>query len=558
VIGGYGGFGARLCRRLAAAGHGLLVAGRSQARAVRFCASIPGEAEPVAMDRGGDVASLLALHRPDLVIDAAGPFQASGFGVPEACIANRIPYLDLADARDFVTGITALDSAAREAGVALISGASSLPALSGAVARRLAEGLDRVHSVDIALSAANRASGGASVVAAILSYVGRPVRLWRGGRWTHGFGWQEMQRECFDIAGGSNLRGRQVAIVDVPDCELLPALLPGRPAVTARAGTELRFQMWSLWLASWPVRWGWLRSLSSARRWLLTFYRATLALGGDRSAMSLTMKGTSGGRCLERRWTVIAESGHGIEVPTIAAALLADDVIHRRVPAGAYHAASSLPLERFDQAFAGLAIRHETVERVLPPPLYQRIMGRAFERLPAAIRAIHDLCGDAGAEGEGTVVRGAGRLARIIAAIMRLPPAGTYPLHVGFAERRGIERWTRDFGGNRFSSELSEDRGLVVERFGPLRFAFELQSVPDGLEMRLRRWSFCRIPFPLVLAPRIFAREWEEQGRFRFEVRVAVPLAGEVIHYFGRLTNCTQKKGGPEGPPIDQVLAETL
>ena len=37
VIGGYGGFGARLTRRLIAAGHDVLVAGRSADKAAAFC-----------------------------------------------------------------------------------------------------------------------------------------------------------------------------------------------------------------------------------------------------------------------------------------------------------------------------------------------------------------------------------------------------------------------------------------------------------------------------------------------------------------------------------------
>ena len=139
VIGGYGGFGARLSRRLAATGHHVLVAGRSGEKAARFAATL-ASAEGVAADRMGDLAPLLATQRPDLVIDAAGPFQASGYRVPLACIAARISYLDLADARAFVTGIGALDEAARAAGVAIVAGASTAPALTGAVARHLARG----------------------------------------------------------------------------------------------------------------------------------------------------------------------------------------------------------------------------------------------------------------------------------------------------------------------------------------------------------------------------------------------------------------------------------
>jgi hypothetical protein len=534
VIGGYGGFGARLCRRLAAAGHRVLVGGRSAAKAEAFCAELPG-AEALVVDRDGDVAAILSRHRPELVIDAAGPFQASDYRVPRACIAARIPYLDLADARDFVAGIGALEGEARAAGVAVVSGASSVPALSGAVARRLAEGLDRVHVVDVALSAANRASGGPSVIEAILSYVGRPVRLWRAGRWTEAFGWQEMVRVPFRFADGDGLGGRLVAIADVPDHELLPDLLPGRPAVTFRAGTELAFQMRTLWLSSWLVRWGWLGSLRRAARWLLPLYRLTLGIGGNRSAMRVVLKGEVDGAFVERCWTLVATKGEGVEIPTLAAAILAEDLLTGRQPAGARHAASLLSLDRFEPAFARLAVRHETSERPLPPPLYVRVMGEAFDRLPPMVGRIHQLCGDAGAAGEGTVRRGGNWAARLIGAMMRFPPAGTVPLHVAYAERDGKERWTRDFGGRRFSSELSGKDGRIVERFGALRFAFDVPGGPEGLEMQLHHWSLLGIPMPRFLGPRIAASEWQSGDRFRFDVRVAMPLIGEVIHYSGWL-----------------------
>ena len=171
----------------------------------------------------------------------------------------------------------------------------------------------------------------------------------------------------------------------------------------------------------------------------------------------------------------------------------------------------------------------------MPPPLYARLLGADFAQLPPMVRAVHQLCGDAGAQGEGTVTRGKGRLARLIAAAMRFPPDGSVPLHVEFAERDGVERWTRDFSGHCFSTELSEKNGLLVERFGAMRFAFALPSGPEGLEMQLKGWTFLNIPLPLFLAPRIAAREWEDAGRFRFDVRVAMPLVGEVIHYEGWL-----------------------
>jgi hypothetical protein len=529
VIGGYGGFGARLTRRLLAGGHEVLVVGRSAEKAAAFCADLPG-AEPLVADRANGIGLAMARHRPDLVIDAAGPFQGSGYTVPEACIAMRIPYLDLADARDFVTGIVGLDKAARAAGVAVISGASSVPALSGAVVRAMAADMDRVDRVEMAISASNRASAGASIAAAMLSYIGLPVRLWRGKRWAQASGWQEMVREPFLLADGSGFR-RLVGIADVPDHAIVPEALPGRPSVTFRAGTELDFQMAALWLLSWPVRWGWLPSLLPLQRVLLPLYRATTHLGGDKSAMHITVRG---GRT-ERRWTILAWNGEGPEIPTLAAEILAGEILAGRVAAGARHGWFELTPEQFEPLFARLAVRHEIVERELPPPLYARAMGERFAALPPLVRAIHQVQGDGGAAGEGTVSRGANPLARLSAAMMGMPPAGTTPLHVGFTEREGAETWTRDFGGHRFTSVLSAAKQGVTERFGPLRFHFDLPSDGEGLRMVLRGWSLFGVPLPRFLAPRIAAHEWQERERFRFEVEVAMPVIGRIVHYTGWL-----------------------
>jgi hypothetical protein len=215
--------------------------------------------------------------------------------------------------------------------------------------------------------------------------------------------------------------------------------------------------------------------------------------------------------------------------------MLAEDVLAGKIAPGARDASALLALERYEHAFAGLALAHETKERLLPPPLYARVMGARFAALPPVVRAIHDISADAGAAGEANVARGRNLLARMTAAIVRFPPAGVYPLHVAFAEQGGRERWTRDFGGHLFSSELSERRGLAVERFGPMRFGFALASTPVGLAMHLRRWSLLGLRLPLFLAPRITAREWEEEHRFRFDVRLHFPLIGEIAHYSGWL-----------------------
>lgn len=337
------------------------------------------------------------------------------------------------------------------------------------------------------------------------------------------------------MEGAPPIGGRLVALCDVPDHEVLPARLPGRPAVIFLAGAELRLQMRALWLLSWPVRWRWLRSLRGLAGWMRPLQRLTAHAGSQRSAMSVTVRGWRDEIPMTRRWTLIAEQGDGPEIPTLAAALLAADLLSGRIAPGARDASDLLTLERFEPLFDALHVRHGVAEPETPAPLYARLLRERFHSLPPLVRAIHLVHGDAAAAGEGEVRRGAGWLGRLAGIVVRFPPAGRYPLHLAFTEDDGVERWTRQFGPHRFASELSEQEGLLTERFGPLRFRFELPSDGSGPRMALRGWSFARLPLPIALAPRIDAREWQEDGRFRFDVRIALPLAGELIHYSGWL-----------------------
>jgi NAD(P)-dependent dehydrogenase (short-subunit alcohol dehydrogenase family) len=357
VIGGYGGFGARLSRRLVAGGHHVLVGGRSRERAESFCDDLPGS-QAVVIDRTRDLGPLLDKLKPDILIDAAGPFQGSSYTVPQACIRAGVHYLDLADARDFVTGIATLDSAAKAAGAVVISGASTVPALSSAVAINLASDLERVEKVDMALSAATHSTANPAVAKAVLSYLGRRIPRSSGPAV---YGWQGIQARSYRMPGVAPLH-RLVAMVDVPDYDLLKACLPGESEVEFRAGTDVSFHMLALWLASWPFRWGWLSSIDPFIAGLVRLQRFSSIGGGDRSAMDVRLTGLRHGRRVERRWTLIAEDFQGPEIPTLAAALLANDLGHRVLQPGAGTAAGLLSLSRFEQAFEDLAIHHVTEE----------------------------------------------------------------------------------------------------------------------------------------------------------------------------------------------------
>ncbi|HEX8124135.1 MAG TPA: DUF4166 domain-containing protein [Allosphingosinicella sp.] len=540
VLGGYGTFGGRVALRCAEAGFETLVAGRSPARAEAFCAGRE-RLVPAALD--GGLADTLERLRPFAVVDCAGPFQGADYGTARAAIAARCHYLDIADGSAFVAGIGLLDTQSKAGGVSVLCGASSVPALSGAVARSLADGLDRVTAVEMVLSASSRGTAGRSVTAAILSYIGRPLRLRRGGRWTNAFGWQELRRFDFEVEGRPPLRRRLAALADVPDLALLPDRLPGRPAVSFFAGTDAPWHNLGLWLLSWPVRLGLLRRPERFAGLLSALQRWTRGPGSLRSAFEIRLFGTAGGERLERRWTLIAERGEGPEIPSLAVPLLLRKLAAGGLPPGARDCGELLSLEDFEPSLAGLAAVQSGTEWRLPRPLYAQVMAERFEALPRAVREIHSVLRDGGAAGEAEVVRGRNWLVRLVASAIGFPAEGVHRLHVAFAERDGAELWTRDFSGRTFSSLLSEDRGRLTERFGPFRFAFDLPSDETGLRMVLRRWWVGPLRLPLCLAPRSQAREWEEGGRFHFDVPIALPLLGPLVHYRGWL----EPAGGLEG-----------
>src|SRR6185312_15634434 len=142
IIGGYGTFCGRLADLLVPEARPissllpdprltLIIAGRSLEKARAFCAGRAG-LEPATFDRDGDLDAQLAALKPDIVIDASGPFQTYGYAVVEACLRNGMHYLDLADAAGFVDGIARFDAEAKARGLVVLSGVSTFPVLTSA------------------------------------------------------------------------------------------------------------------------------------------------------------------------------------------------------------------------------------------------------------------------------------------------------------------------------------------------------------------------------------------------------------------------------------------
>ena len=184
LVGATGSFGERLAELLARDSRFELVLAARRPEPLQALAARLG-AEAVVFDRRSPLG--LKTMDPWAVVDAAGPFQTSDLGLAEAAIGCGAHYLDLADGREFVARCpAALDAAARRAGVAAITGASSTPALTHAALDLMTNGWTRVDRIAVAISGGSRAPRGLAVVRSILSYAGRPVRVFTGGGWRGG------------------------------------------------------------------------------------------------------------------------------------------------------------------------------------------------------------------------------------------------------------------------------------------------------------------------------------------------------------------------------------
>ena len=357
VIGGYGFFGRRLVQRLALqAGLHIVVCGRSAPAAQALVDRIQPTAQAALTSAVLDIHSTtfdrdLTALAPTVTVHASGPFQAQDYRVAQACIACGSHYIDLADGRTFVQHIGQLDDAARHAGVAVVSGASSVPALSSAATDHLATHFSHLDRIDIGISPGNRTDRGLSTVQAILSYCGQPLPD-QGRGLSHG--WSGRHRHTYPAPVGA----RWLSPCDVPDLVLLPTRYPGTPQVDFGAGLELPLLHVGMNAMAALTRWGLVADWSAHAAWLKWAADRFKGLGSDAGAMHVTVSGTPRGAGLaQRSWHLLATHGDGPYVPTLAAAALIRKLRDGEVTwRGARPCVGMLSLNDFAQASEGLHI----------------------------------------------------------------------------------------------------------------------------------------------------------------------------------------------------------
>lgn len=554
LIGATGVFGQRLARHLSRMdGIDLVLTSRNASKAHALAQELVAEASvPVSgagLDRNRDLVASLAALKPWLVIDASGPFQQQGYEVPTAALLLGAHVVDLADARGYLAGYgPQLDELAKQRGIVALAGASSTPALSTAAAKELSEGWERLDSIDIAITPAGRCEVGPSVIAAILSYAGRPVPIWREGELQTTPGWGA--GEVIDMPG---LGPRRVAPVETVDAEMLGPDLAVKSRVSFSAGLEAGIEQWGLALLAWLRRRGWVADLAPLVPDLVKARRITRLWTSDRGGMRVAISGIdSRGRPRRAYWALLAENDDGPQVPTLAAAAAVRALLAGEIAPGARSAAEALDLAAIEAEMVPYAISTSQDERAVGPALFETVLGaQAFAMMPAATRTFHANDAEPVWQGRAEVTRGNGAVISLLCRLFGLPAAGV-ELPVTVSVSRGdsfdetCEIWTRNFAGQRFHSRLSVDRsGELREAFGPFSFTLAAEGNRDGLSLPIAAWRVFGLLLPHFLMPAAEARETvDADGRFHFDVKLSLPFFGLLAHYRGWL----KPRGPSDGP----------
>ncbi len=171
-------------------------------------------------------------------------------------------------------------------------------------------------------------------------------------------------------------------------------------------------------------------------------------------------------------------------------------------------------------------------------PLFHRAFGDGLAALPAPIRVLHDVQGDRNFEGRVTVEHGTTSMARLVAVILRFPPAATdQRLTLCIRLDGDVEAWERGFDGRPMVSRLSAGpaEGTVIERRFPVAATSRLLPDATGVTQRLVGLRILGLPVPRALWPKLDVREGAEGDRYTFRMRIEDPWGRLVVAYYGWL-----------------------
>jgi len=542
IIGGYGQFGGRLSRRLRKTPElKVLVGGRTMSKAAALCEIYKGNLEPVLFDSKGDLDTQLKTLSPWLVVDAAGPFQAkfrAGYGLAKACITRGIHYIDLSDSGPFTQGIADLDAAAKQTNAAVISGASSVPALSSAVVDAAQNQFSQIDSIEGGISPGGKIDIGLSVTQAVLSYLGRPLKIFRGGVWESETGYSRVHKHTIALEGEKPLR-RWFGLCEAPDEILFPDHYKGVQTVRFYGSQELWVIHQSIVILAWLQKRGFVKNLDKRAKFFAWWGTQLGKFASERGGMFMMIKGKDkAGADISQQWNLIASEGDGPFIPILAAEILISRWMNAAPTSGARSAVSEITLAEFEAMFKSLAIKSEFAAPRPALPVFRQVLGESYAALPAALQTGHEVTSYKTMTGRVDITRGKNPLTHLAANIIGFAKAQKdAPISVTMDVRGNTEIWTRTIGTTNFKSVLSPGSSPyeVFEKFGPVKFKMLFRVDDNKLHYDIIGACMFGMPLPKFLRPKSVTHEREENGKFIFDVDTALPLLGRLIAYKGWL-----------------------
>jgi len=288
VVGGQGFFGRCVVEDLLRHSDAdLVVAGRRR----RFESENPRITwRTFDLERPGSVAEY------GVVVCCAGPYQGMSTALVEAAARAAVPYIDLADARDFIARARAIRSRAP-----ILAGLSAVPGLTCLLAGRARVG--RVRVIRTIIAPGSRPQRGDATLSSLLSGVEA---------------WGHRERIRFPNPVGPRAVYRAIP---VGDADLVPELFDGA-AFEFKVGFDLDVFNRGLEAVSWLRRRRWIPDPRRALGTMGAAIRALSVAGTECGAVRVEVEG-DGGRYVG---TVLArERGH--RIPAVLAAIAAARVL---------------------------------------------------------------------------------------------------------------------------------------------------------------------------------------------------------------------------------------
>ncbi len=357
ILGGYGNFGSRIAAALVNDNISIIIAGRDRQKAENLCHQLKKDTGKnnitiATFDANKELDKQLNILKPTVVINTIGPFQTADYSIAKTCVQHNTHYIDLADARDFVTGITCLDTSAKENNVLVVSGASTVPGLSSAVLEFYKNNFSNIDSLIYGISPGQKAPRGLATTESILTYLGKPLKPWANLDRKY-FGWQDIYRQKYPELGK-----RWMANCDIPDLDLFPRRYNIKN-IQFSAGMENSVLHLGMWMMSYLVRIGLPLNLPKHAKFLLSLSHLFDSFGTTSGGMHILMKGTNKeGKPIEIKWFIIAKNNDGPQIPCVPAIILSKKIIQDKLHvSGAMPCVGMIALDEYMKELEGFSIK---------------------------------------------------------------------------------------------------------------------------------------------------------------------------------------------------------